>query len=147
MADATAPPARAWHRRVVDAAALKGWTKTELAERAGVARSTIDGWDSNPRPPQAKKVTAVADALGIPRAEALQLAGIIAAVPDPGPEPPQELIDAYGQQVINAMLETVTDAAQRQRLFDRLMDARREGGTPPSGPGAATPPGGTQRLA
>lgn len=144
MADA---PARPWYLRALEEASLRGWSKAELCERAGVARTTLDKWETNPRKPQARSVNAVADALGIPRSEALQLAGVIASVPEPaGDSVPQELVDAYGKHVIAAMLEEVTDPAARRRLFDRLLEARR-GKEPPSGPGVSTPPGGTRRLA
>lgn len=80
--DGRAPAARELYKLVLETTALKGWTKAELSERSGVARSTIDGWAKNPRPPQARSVAAVADVLGIDRAEAVRLAGIVKAAPD-----------------------------------------------------------------
>lgn len=86
--DGRVPAAHAWYRAVMEATALKGWTKAELSERSGVSRSTIDNWAKNPRPPQARSVAAVADALGIDRAEAVRLAGI---VDPPAAEPPSRI--------------------------------------------------------
>lgn len=48
----------------------------QLAKKAGVARSTVDGWKTNPRQPLVTTVTDVADRLGIDRQQALRLAGI-----------------------------------------------------------------------
>lgn len=150
MADATSPPAQPWYRRVVYEAALRGWTKAELCKRAGVARSTVDKWETNPQKPQSKSVNAVADKLGIPRAEALKLAGIIAPAPDPAQdEIPKELLDAYGQKIADVILGTVSDPAERRLLYQRLMEVRGGDPEPPptTGPGAETPPGGIQRGA
>jgi transcriptional regulator with XRE-family HTH domain len=90
------PPALAWYSRVTEAIALRGWSKAELSERAGVARSTIDGWQRNPRRPQAKSVNAVADTLGIGRAEALRLAGIVG---EPRQEPATRLSEETKRQM------------------------------------------------
>lgn len=70
-------PARPWYDLVIETIALKGWTKAQLSERSSVSRPAIDNWRTNPKPPQARSVNAVADALGIPRNRALRLAGII----------------------------------------------------------------------
>jgi transcriptional regulator with XRE-family HTH domain len=72
--------------RVNSERAGQGWTWTRLQERSGVARSTIYSWARIPTPPQPGTVNAVADVLGIPRAEALELAGILSGViPDDAP--------------------------------------------------------------
>lgn len=78
------PPARPWHDLVTREIALRGWTKTELSERSGVARTTIDNWRTNSRRPSAKAVNAVADVLSVDRARAHALAGITEPT---GPEP------------------------------------------------------------
>jgi transcriptional regulator with XRE-family HTH domain len=78
------PPARPWYDLIIETIALKGWTKAQLADRAGISRPTIDNWRTNPRAPQARSVNAVADVLGISRDRALRLAGIIS---EPQPEP------------------------------------------------------------
>lgn len=145
------PPARPWFDRVEERAALKGWSLSELARRAKISRPTLYGWRDNPKKPQARSVNAVADALGIPRGEALQLAGVIGAAPEPEKEDddvPRELLSAYGRAVIKAITEEVPDPEARRRLFERLLAERRgDPEPPPTGPGAQTPPGGSRRPA
>jgi transcriptional regulator with XRE-family HTH domain len=81
-------PARPWYELVNRERALRGWSKTELSDRSGVARTTIDNWSTNPRTPTAEAVNAVADVLGVDRARAHVLAGIVAsAASEPGPHP------------------------------------------------------------
>lgn len=88
----TRAPAKDWYDLVVQTIALKGMTKTQLAERAGVSRATIDRWERGAsRPAQAASVNAVADALGIPRVLALRLAGVISDTPETDRSPPREL--------------------------------------------------------
>lgn len=82
MPEHTRGPAYGLYRRVLQEVALKGWTKVELREQTGVARSTVEAWASQPRPPQPRTVNAVADALGIPREEALRLAGVLTDAPE-----------------------------------------------------------------
>lgn len=149
MTDERPPPARPWFDRVEQLAALRGWSLSELARRAKISRPTLYGWRDNPKKPQARSVNAVADALGIPRGEALQLAGVIGAAPEPEwEEVPRELVKAYGRGAVEAMIETVPDPEQRRLLFERLLAERRGGDEPPpTGPGAKTPPGGSRRLA
>lgn len=79
--------AYAFWLRVEQERADKGWSKTELAEaatrRAGpgsrIHRPTIDNLRTGTRAPQPRIVNALADALGIERHEAHQLAGIVDA--------------------------------------------------------------------
>jgi transcriptional regulator with XRE-family HTH domain len=67
--------------RVEEERVLRGWSATQLAHKAEVARSTIHRWQTQPVPPQPGSVNAVADVLGIDRMEALQLAGILTRGP------------------------------------------------------------------
>lgn len=88
MPDQARGPAYLLYERVMREMALRGWTKIELARHADVARSSVDKLATQPRPPQAATVNKLADVLGIPRPEALELAGILtaraaAAVPEP----------------------------------------------------------------
>lgn len=62
----------------MEALKTRGLTKSQLHQRSGVARSTIDTWKTQPRPPQPATVIAVADVLEIDRGEALRLAGVLA---------------------------------------------------------------------
>lgn len=77
MADQARGVAFPLYQRVATERARQGWTWTRLTARAGVARSTINSWAHITTPPQPEKVNAVADLLGIPRLEALELAGIL----------------------------------------------------------------------
>lgn len=54
----------------------RGWTQVELAERAKVPRSTINRLKDSARPPYVKTVHKLADAVGLDRDEAVQLAGL-----------------------------------------------------------------------
>lgn len=78
-------PARPWWERLEQIRLRNGWSRVRLAEKAGVARSTIDGWRTNPRPPHNTTVTDVARRLGIDPEEALRLAGV--SVPTPSTDP------------------------------------------------------------
>jgi len=53
----------------------------ELRKKTGVARSTITNWQHVEQPPQPRTVNKVADFLGIPREEALRLAGVFSDAP------------------------------------------------------------------
>jgi transcriptional regulator with XRE-family HTH domain len=109
-------PAKPWYDLVVETIALRGWSKTELAERAEIARSTIDEWQRNLRPPQAAKVNAVADVLGIDRAQALRLAGVITDGQSDGRPPPSLLDDGIGREdadrVRDALRQVYPDEAE-----------------------------------
>lgn len=70
------PPALPLYERVEQLRLEQGWTRVKLAHVAKVSRGTIDSWKSQPRPPLAPTVVAVAERLGIDRDEALGLAGI-----------------------------------------------------------------------
>lgn len=139
-------PAKPWYDTVIATIAVRGWTKAELSDRSGVARTTIDNWERNPRKPQAKSVNAVADAVGIPREQALRLAGIIAEAAEAERSPPREptAIDrAFGEDAGRfraAMASAFGDGAARKlRLVEEALsqqlpeddDAPREPGAQP----------------
>lgn len=127
------PPARAWYRLVTEAIALRGWSKQELSDRSGVARSTIDGWARNPRKPQAKSVNAVADALGIDRAEALRLAGVTA------------MTDGVPDDIMKAVEGLPPD--DRQRVIEAVQRTLRgEPQPPPTSPAEEDPSRGRRRA-
>lgn len=69
-------PAAPWYDRVIAELAQQGQSKSWLNRRSGVSRATIENWATQPKAPQAGTVAAVADVLGIPRAEAAKLAGL-----------------------------------------------------------------------
>lgn len=82
----------AFWRRVKAEQAARGWTDAELSDRAGgLAWSTIDRLKKGKRPPLARVVNALADALEIDRAEAYRLAGRPPYDPtEDEPEPPAD---------------------------------------------------------
>lgn len=98
MTHGQASPALPWYELVVKTIALKGWTKAQLTERSGIHRSTIENWRTNPRPPQARAVNSVADVLGIDRARALRLAGVITDVSTADRSPPSLLDERLGHE-------------------------------------------------
>lgn len=88
------PAAAAFHAAIEAALDDLGRDKAWLSRETGIARSTINDWKRNPRPPKAKNVNLVADALGMDRNEARQLAGFTGAPiagPDGEPVPLAEL--------------------------------------------------------
>lgn len=107
------PPALPWWKHLEALRLEKGWTRSQLAQRAGVARSTVDGWKTNPRPPLVTTITEVADRLEIDRRDALRLAGLTA----PATSPPTEGVGD----------ETATD--RLERLWREYRDDPGERGT------------------
>jgi transcriptional regulator with XRE-family HTH domain len=81
MPDAPRGIAYPLYQRVNRELALRGWTHVELQRKSGVARSTVAKWATGQQSPMPDRVNAVADALGIERAEALRLAGILTEIP------------------------------------------------------------------
>lgn len=74
-------PARPFFELVEATLNRQGKTKAWLAQRSKVNRNTINNWGTQPRPPQAANVLAVADALGIEHDRALRLAGLRTDLP------------------------------------------------------------------
>lgn len=70
-------PARPLYDEVERIRLRNGWTKVQLAKRAGVGRNTIDNWRTQPRAPLAPTVKDVAERLDIDPEMALRLAGIV----------------------------------------------------------------------
>lgn len=125
-------------------AAVKGWGVAELARQAKVGRPTIYGWRDGPGKPQAAKVNAVADALGIPRDEALRLAGIITAPPgsqekEEEPRPPRRL----SRQLQEEMRDEVGDEMASYLIahYEHLVSGR----TAPAEDGRRPGSSGTDR--
>lgn len=121
-------PAKDWYDLVAQTIALKGMTKAQLAERAGVSRATIDRWGKGAsRPAQAASVNAVADVLGIPRVLALRLAGVISDTPEMERSPPREL-PADLQELMRKRLGDEV-ASRLIAHYEHLISGR----TPPAG--------------
>jgi transcriptional regulator with XRE-family HTH domain len=77
MPDVTPGVAFQLYQRVERERALKGISTVALSQESGVSRSAVSKWATQSHTPQPEKVNAVADVLGIPRIEALRLAGIL----------------------------------------------------------------------
>lgn len=72
-------PAYAFWDRIQDELATQGMSQAELVRRTGVAATVINSLKTSPprdRAARERNVTTLADALGIDRAEARQLAGL-----------------------------------------------------------------------
>jgi len=121
MSDAKRGIALPLHRRVKQEIALLGWTNTELHARSGVSRSTVEKWATQQQPPQPRTVNAVADALGIPRAEALRLAGILTDAPLAGTALPDPLERIASDRALSP---------EMRRAFIELAERMRAGGEP-----------------
>jgi len=103
--------------------ASRGWTDVELQRRSGIPRGTVDRLRRGKRVPQARVVNALADALGIPRAEAARLAGLVPEGPAPaaGQVSVREAIQqdpTYTDEeraVLLALVDLIDRAAARRR--------------------------------
>lgn len=84
----TSAPARPLWDRIQTLCASRGWSGVRLERETGVSRQTVNKWRTQPRPPQAATVNAVATVLGIPLEDALRLAGILPGEEQPPSEEP-----------------------------------------------------------
>ncbi|SCF26972.1 Helix-turn-helix domain-containing protein [Micromonospora carbonacea] len=95
----------------------RGWTDEELRARTGVARTTVDRLQAGRRPPTARVVNALAEALDIDLTEAHRLAGRT-------PAPPVACTDEDGGSRVSAREAVRRDPAftdqQRRTLLDLL---------------------------
>lgn len=117
MSERGLPPARRLWERVESERNNRGWTTVELQERSGVDRSTISRWRTAKQSPLPEKVNRVADALGIPREEALALAGLIAGE--------RGLADAITAPQPVVSITAVEGDAETAELLARLSPHRR----------------------
>lgn len=118
MSESGLPPARRLWERVEGDRNKRGWTTVELQERSGVDRSTISRWKTAKQSPLPEKVNAVADALAIPREEALMLAGLLVT---PDRSPPDAV--TAPQPVVS--IANVEGDADTEELLARLAPKRR----------------------
>jgi transcriptional regulator with XRE-family HTH domain len=81
------PPAAPLHQRTELERTRRGWTKGDLAKRAGIGRVTYDRLAVNTTPPIARTVQKLCAVLDIDLAEGLRLAGLTTEPPEG--EPPQ----------------------------------------------------------
>lgn len=102
-------PARPLYARVENIRATNGWTKTKLSQVTGLPRTTIERWRDQSRRPLPKTVIQAADALGIPRDEALALAGILEERPGSPPAAGSTVEELRAElaavQALNAAIE------------------------------------------
>lgn len=116
-------------------AAIRGWTLTELAKRAKISRPTIYGWRDNLGIPQAAPVNSAADLLGIPREEALRLAGIITDTEPADRSPPAGL----REETKAAMRRDLADAGYEPVIIEQTIafaEGIASGRIAPADPGA-----------
>lgn len=115
------PPARRLYDRVQQERNERGWTMTTLAKRSGVDRVTISRWRDSTGQPSPAKVKAVADALGIPHEELLNLAGL--------PTPPQSPAERALEDAVTAPQPIVSidvGDAETEALLAKLPARRRQ---------------------
>lgn len=108
--------------RLEQARTSNEWTWDELAERSGVARSTINNLATGDRGPQARTVHALADAIGLDRDEAKWLAGFPGAKPPAGqPTDVRAAIaaDPYLDDATKTALLHMVDVADRANGYRR----------------------------
>lgn len=102
--------------------ATRGWSDSELHRRSGVSRNTIKGLGSRKRV-ETPTITALADALDIPRAEAYELAGIV-----PPEKPDTDTTAADAREAI--LRDPIYSDEQREamlRLHDLFARTNRQG--------------------
>lgn len=119
---ATTPPALPWWQHLEDLRIKNDWNRTQLAERAGVARTTIDKWKTARRAPLNTTVTEVADRLGIDREKALRLAGVVPR--SPGGE---SGVDSSAADRLDRLYRNVRDDPARRGELESLLGDGREG--------------------
>lgn len=124
MEDKAAPARPLWDR-LEHERSIKGWGVKELAERARLQRSVIYRLKTGTRPPWPETVVALADAIGIPRAEAVKLAGL---TPDSDTRPDDNERKIMALQIPDDEKEELlkTYRSNRKRREEGEDDARRE---------------------
>lgn len=90
------PPGRPLWLASEEKRVREGWTKIQLAARAGIGRMTYDRLESQENPPHARTVKRLAEAIGMPYVEAVRLSGLVDSPDtDDHPEPTDyEIISA-----------------------------------------------------
>ncbi|MFI6813732.1 helix-turn-helix domain-containing protein [Nonomuraea sp. NPDC050328] len=124
MDDSGLPPARRLWERIEAERNSRGWTTLELEERSGVDRSTVHRWQSAKRAPLADSVVRIADALGVPRNDLLQLAGH-AALSDVEPVAAPSIGDVEGDAETEALLARLPESRRRRLEEFRESERRR----------------------
>lgn len=150
MADHGNAPGRPWYDHVIREIALRGWGKTELSERSGVSRTTIDRWEHGQMVPRPGPVNKVADVIGTDRRHAHELAGIIARVSAaptaPSPVPPDLVRDVMRNRRLSEDEKADVLALIEKRLAQRAASGESSRGDEeaqrPRGPRSGDPGSG-----
>ena len=93
----------AWATLLKSARERLGWTQEDLANRAGVSRWTIMRWEQGSQEGRPDHLRKVADALGIPAADAFRAIGWL----DPSPTPPPEPVPATYEERKKLLFEVL----------------------------------------
>ena len=128
MSDSGLPPARRLWERVDSERAARGWTALDLERESGVDRGTVARWKTAKRAPLPETVIAIADALGVPRYDLLELAGRTSALPRSVlAERPPEIsgpLPVVGDDDTDELLARLP--ASRRRLLQDIRESERE---------------------
>ncbi|MFG2059709.1 helix-turn-helix domain-containing protein [Micromonospora sp. NPDC048930] len=108
-------PAYNFWRRMKTEQANREWTDSELHRRSGVSRNTIKDLGTRTRV-EAGTISALADALDIPRAEAYELAGIVPPADEQGE------VDTEAADAREAILRDPTYNEEQREAMLRLHD-------------------------
>ncbi|MFC8846743.1 MULTISPECIES: helix-turn-helix domain-containing protein [unclassified Micromonospora] len=103
----------------------RGWTDEELRARTGVARTTVDRLQAGKRPPTARVVNALADALDIDPTEAHRLAGRTPAPPAAHPGEEGEPRVSAREAILRDPLYTAQQRKTMLELLDIFEQANR----------------------
>lgn len=112
-------PAYAFWERVTNEQHKRGWTQIQLQEHSGVDRTTLYRMKS--AKPLADTVLALADALGIDRDEALELAGLLAREPSESSAPAGPVFEDGETEELLAQLPP-----RRRAILEQIRDAERD---------------------
>jgi transcriptional regulator with XRE-family HTH domain len=124
------PPAYRLWERVESERNARSWTTVELQERSGVDRSTVSRLKTSKRSPLPETVNRLADTLGIPRREALELAGLVVS---PVERVLQDAITAP-QPAVRVAVEGDADTEEllqklsprRRRVLEQIRESERQ---------------------
>lgn len=117
---------RFW-KRIKQRTGELGLTQTQVVAASGIAASTINNLKYATRPPLARVVLALADAVQLDRGEALVLAGVVSGEPDGTADDVRAAIAnsaSYGEQQKEMLLQMVDLFDQANGASPRQMPTR-----------------------
>lgn len=112
-------PAFPLYQRVLREKSMRGWTWTQLQAETGLARSTFNSWKTQPQPPQPRTINEIADKLGIDRADAMRLAGVLA---DADELTPQCVVERVVLETEDLPIEMKRDFVRVHRIKGHTVD-------------------------